>query len=102
MLDAKQAVTKAVEFSLEFEGKFLPVENPLLEGVESDDTDNWLVTLSFALPDEPKLEEKINEMSPLGSWARAERLRKAPRIYRQFRVDGKEGKVVSMKPVKID
>lgn len=46
-MDAKEAIKLAIDYIKEF---YPEVENPLLEEVEDDESNNsWLITLSFVL-----------------------------------------------------
>jgi hypothetical protein len=102
MLNVTQAVLKAVEFSRDLGNEYLPVDNPLVEEVEFDgDTNNWLVTLSFAPPQNHALDKILGDLGEFGKLSRAERLRNGPRTYRQFKIDQDKGEVTAMKSVKI-
>ena len=100
MVELRQAVEGALEFSATLGSNVLPVNEPLLEEVESDDTENaWLITLSFELPPN-SVKEHLTE-GVLGQLSRAERLRNRARVYRRFKIDKGSGRVISMKSVNL-
>ena len=97
MIDVKQAAKAAAEYFVDLyaDQQFSDI---LLEEVEYDNGDNWLITIGYSPPltimeevlEEVKVKNPLIPLSDLPTFTRE-------RKYKIFRIDTRTGKVLSMK-----
>lgn len=92
MIEVKEAITNATQAAQEYFEDFENYSDLKLEEVEHNHSENkWLITLGFN-------EKKINTLNNIGlALSNNQYIRK----YKIFDIDGKTGKVLSMKIRKI-